>query len=178
MMRRAAANPVLKLEEGIVRLELVVIVGALAMILICIALNVIDRFFAMPWPDLSEPALIGMSLLAFIGGAYAVRFKAHIAIELVHSIPGSLFSRICSVAADVAILLLSVLIILYGYDFLDYVYSVREKTVELRIPLVIPVGSMLLGAVLSVFHVLCGWFRPAAGTVARSGDDQEEPTWA
>ncbi len=173
-MKHALASPILKLEEGIVKAELAVIVGALAMILICIALNVIDRTFAMPWPDMSEPALIGMSLLAFIGGAYAVRFKAHIAIELVQG-SGPVFSRICSVAADLAILGLSAMIIIYGSDFLDYVYSMNERTVEMRIPLSIPIGSMVLGAVLSVFHVVCGWLRPSAASVGGS-DGQESTT--
>jgi TRAP-type C4-dicarboxylate transport system permease small subunit len=135
-----------------------VIGGALAAMLISIVVNVLDRTFAWPLPDLSEVAIACMSVLAFIGGAHAVRESQHISIELGDMLPHGPGARATvRIAIDGATVAFSVLLIVYAWSFLEYVLQMGERTPELDLPVALPVSCLIVGSSLSIFHVTCRW---------------------
>lgn len=148
-----------RIERAIVSAEVVTIVTALALMLIAVTVGIIDRTFALPWPDLSEVALIAMSVIAFIGGAYAVYIKGHITVDIRNLVPHQATWRLLSVIVDLAVLLFSLAILRYAGSFMQYVVAVGERTPELELPIAFPVGCLIVGAVLSIFHVTCRLFR-------------------
>lgn len=148
-----------KLEKTIAAAELAVIVSALAVMLGSVCWNVVSRTFALPWRELSEPALVAMSVLAFIGSSYAVYSGNHIVVDLDDLIPAARWRRRTGRLIDAAVLAFSMLILYFGLDFLTYVLRVDERTAMLDIPLAMPVGCLLGGAVLSIFHIGCRFAR-------------------
>jgi len=160
---RGALRTLSRAEKWIATAEIVAITLALAVMLVAVVLNVIDRTFNLPWPDLSEPALISMSVLAFVGSAYAVYSGGHIIVDLGEVIPAGRWRRRTAWIVDLCILVLAVLIVLYGSEFLAYVVKISERTPELDLPLWLPVGCLVGGSVLSIFHVLCRLLRAMAG---------------
>lgn len=164
------------LERPIVAAELAAIAGALAIMLAVVCLNVVSRTFALSLPDLSEPALISMSVLAFIGSAYAVQSRNHIVVDLSDLIQSDRWQRYAAWFADLAIVVLSVLILIYGGDFLAFVIQVDERTAVLEIPVALPVGCLVAGSLLSIFHVGCRFARAFGGsTLARAHDELGQP---
>ena len=162
-MIRRVAGAATWLEKRVVTAELSVIVLALALMLLSIVLNVIDRTFNLPWPDLSEVALIGMSALAFVGSAHAVYSGGHIVVDFGDLIPEGAWRRWGSWLADLAVIVMSALILIYGKDFLTYVLSMDERTPELDLPVGIPAACLIGGSALSIFHVICRHARGIAG---------------
>jgi TRAP-type C4-dicarboxylate transport system permease small subunit len=154
-MKRSAAAAILRAERGIATLELIAIGIALALIFATVSIGVVDRTFALPWPDLSEIALMGMSVLAFIGGAYAVYAKAYIVVDVADLITVPSIRRVASGIAAIGVLIFSAAVLKFGSGFFAYVWQIGERTPELNLPIAFPAGCLLLGALLSVFHVLC-----------------------
>jgi TRAP-type C4-dicarboxylate transport system permease small subunit len=154
-MKHGAAAAILRAERGIARLELGAIGVALALIFATVSIGVVDRTFALPWPDLSEIALMCMSVLAFIGGAYAVYAKAYIVVDVADLITVPSVRRVASGIAAIGVLIFSVAVLQFGSGFFAYVWQVGERTPELGLPIAFPAGCLLVGALLSVFHVLC-----------------------
>jgi TRAP-type C4-dicarboxylate transport system permease small subunit len=154
-MKRSAAAAILRAERGIAKLELIAIGVALALIFATVSIGVVDRTFALPWPDLSEIALMCMSVLAFIGGAYVVYNKGYIVVDVADLITVPSIRRVASGIAALGVLVFSVAVLKFGSGFLSYVWQVGERTPELDLPIAFPVGCLLVGALLSVFHVLC-----------------------
>lgn len=150
---KASLRVVWQVERGVAAAELAAVALALVVMLGAISLNVLSRNFKLPLPDLSEPALVCMSVAAFLGSAYAVYKGAHVAVEL-----GALTARASKLLAwivDASIVAMSGFVVVYGAEFLAYVISISESTPELGLPLAIPVGCMEAGAALSIFHVAC-----------------------
>lgn len=147
-----------KADAGLQRCELVVICLCLAGILLAVCANVISRTFNLRWIEVSEFALFSMTVLTFIGSAYAVANRAHISIDLSEVFGGSrAIKRWLSWSAELVIAITCVLVIVYGGDMLRYVVRFEERSASLELPLWIPVGSLWLGSVLSLFHLVVGW---------------------
>ena len=143
-----------KADQWLQRCELVVICTCLAGILLAVCANVISRTFNLRWIEVSELALVAMTVLTFIGSAYAVACRAHINIDLSQFLGGSAGTkRWLANIADGVIALTSMLLIVYGGDMLLYVIRIGERSASLELPLWIPVGSLWLGSVLSLIHL-------------------------
>lgn len=153
-----------RLEGWVARLELLVISLAMATMLACVSIGVVDRTFALPVPDLSEIALIGMAVLAFIGGAYAVYSGGHISIDVMDMVASPVVRKVAGWGVDLSIVAFSAAILVYGGPFMAYVFSIGERTPELELPIAFPVGCLMAGAVLSIFHVVCRLL-PGAGAI-------------
>lgn len=175
---KSVLRVLLKGEKGVVAAELVVMVLALVIMLAAVTLNVIVRSFNLPLPDLSEPALVSMAVLAFIGSAYAVHTGGHISVDLGEMIASAKSRRWVAWLVDLAVVTLSVLILVYGSPFLAYVVSIGEGTPGLGLPLALPVGCLIGGAALSILHVACRYARTVAGEDHRRATMDSEPVAA
>jgi TRAP-type C4-dicarboxylate transport system permease small subunit len=144
-----------QVERVIARIERVVISIALGIMLLAVTLDVLDRTFALPWPNLSEVALMAMAVLAFIGSAYCVYSGGHITVDVAEAISSPRVKRALAIAAQVSIVVFSAAILYFGTPFLLYILQLKERTPELELPLAFPVGSLLVGSTLSIFHVIC-----------------------
>ncbi len=175
---KSALRVLLKSEKGLVAAELVVMVLALVIMLAAITLNVIVRSFNLPLPDLSEPALVSMAVLTFVGSAYAVYTGGHISVDLGEMIATAKSRRWVAWLVDLAIVTLSALILVYGSAFLVYVVSIGESTPGLGLPLALPVGCLIGGAALSILHVGCRYARMLAGEDRSRARVDSEPVAA
>lgn len=175
-------NPLLRIlsatERRIVASELAVIAVALAVMLAAVCVNVVARTFVLPLPDLSEPALIAMSVLAFIGSAYAVQSRNHIVVDLGDLIRSRRWQRWSTWLVDVAVVALSVLILVYGGEFLAFVIQADERTAMLDLPVALPVGCLVVGSLLSIFHVACRFARALGGAAIAPAADELGPPLA
>lgn len=169
-----------KADEGLQRIELVVICLCLAAILLAVGTNVISRSFNLRWLEASDIALVCMTVLTFIGSAYAVARRAHITIDLGEMVAGAAGLKRCLAwGADAVIALTSLLFVVYGGDMLRYVIQVDERSSGLELPLWIPVGSLWLGAALSLFHLGVSWvlrWAPSPPAPGRASDATASPT--
>jgi TRAP-type C4-dicarboxylate transport system permease small subunit len=147
-----------KANDWLQRCELVIICLCLVCILLAISANVISRTFNLRWIEVSELALLSMTVLTFIGSAYAVANRVHISIDLAEFFGGSKeVKQWLSWIADGVIAVTCVLLIVFGGDLLLYVIKFDERSSSLEMPLWIAVGSMWLGSVLSLFHLCALW---------------------
>lgn len=155
-----------KADEGLQRLELLVICVCLAVILLAVCTNVLSRSLNLRWLETSDLALVCMTVLTFIGSAYAVARRAHITIDLGEMFAGAAWiRRAMAWSADAVIALTSLLFVVYGGDLLAYVIQVDERSSGMELPLWIPVGSLWLGAAFSLFHLGVSWvqrWKPSA----------------
>lgn len=165
------------IERRIVAAEVATISGALAIMLAAICVNVIARSFGLRLPDVSEPALIAMSVLAFIGSAYAVHSGNHIVVDLGDLIPAGKWQQRTAFLVDLSVVVLSALILVYGGEFLAFVIQVDERTAALELPVALPVSCLVGGALLSIFHVGCRFARAVGGS-ARAAAPGEMPKFA
>lgn len=157
MTQRSVADTV---DSVVMSAELAVIGASLTVILVAVAGNVLTRTFNLRWHDMSDIALVAMSLLTFIGSAYAVAARAHITIDLGDAFPATAaMQRWAPCVSDVAVVVTSGLIVVFAGDFLAYVIKIDERVSGMNIPMWIPVGSLWLGSLLSVFHVICRLWR-------------------
>lgn len=154
-MMAHAISTIRRVESAVVTVELAAIAIALLVMLCAVVLSVVARTFSLSWPDLSEIALMSMSIIAFLGSAYAVRSKDHITLDIAETIPSQAIRTVLPVMTDIAIVIFSGAILMYGGPFMAYVFELGERTPELQLPMIIPVACLVGGAALSIFHVVC-----------------------
>lgn len=153
-MTGSGIRGLLRVDKAIGVGELWTITVALAVMLVCVMLGVIDRTFALPWPDLSEIALMSMAVIAFIGGAYAVHINGHISVDVLQVTASPKLRRALGILVGISIVAFSIALIAFAGPFLLYVMRMSERTPELELPIAFPVGCLVAGSVLSVFHVV------------------------
>jgi TRAP-type C4-dicarboxylate transport system permease small subunit len=119
-----------------------------------------------------------MAVLAFIGSAYAVHVGGHISVDLGEMISNARWRPWVAWIVDAAIVVLSGLILMYGSEFLAYVVTIDERTPGLGLPLALPVGCLIGGAALSIFHVACRYAGAVAGEDRRRAVMDSEPVAA
>lgn len=160
-----------RVEKLIVAAEVAAISLALALMLLAVTWNVVDRTFDSPLPDVSPVALLAMSVLAFIGSAYAVYSGGHIVVDLGEVLPAGGWRRWTARVVDLAVLAFSAAILIYGGEFLLYVFQMGERTPDdLELPVWVPVGCLVGGAALSIFHVVCRFANAVADRNASRRD--------
>lgn len=163
-----------KADDWLQRFELLVICLCLAGILLAVCANVVSRALNLRWLEVSDLALAAMTMLTFIGSAYAVARHAHINIDLREVMPGSgVLKRWLYWGSDLVIAVTSLLLIVYGGDMLAYVIQIDERTASLELPLWMPVGSLWLGSVLSLIHLALAWV--GRWSSAQAADRQRSP---
>ena len=152
------------LQRAIAKVELAVIAASLLVMLICICSNVVDRALNSPLPDLTEPAIIAMAFLGFIGSSYAAYAREHITLDLLDLLSEQR-RRVVNRVIDVVILAFGAIMSVIGWQFFSYTLKTHEKLLHFGTPVAVPVGAMLVGCVLMTFHALCNLVKPGSAAV-------------
>lgn len=134
------------IERKIFKIEAFIISLSLAVILISVTIQVLIRVLGLNSIGTTEIGMVGMSILTFIGTAAIMYSKDHITIEL---------KQLIKSERALFLIVFCVFFINIAYKLFQFTLSAGEGTLELGIPTAIPIGSMVLGTVLLLFHAVC-----------------------
>ncbi|MGI2327934.1 TRAP transporter small permease [Planococcus sp. YIM B11945] len=148
-----------KIESGIFKVESFIITVSLIGMFLAVVIQVITRTLGMSSVGMTEIGMLGMSILTFIGTSAITYSKDHITIELEQVIHSTKVVHWMKIITDVIMIIFGVVFISVAYSFFEFAVTSGDKTIELGIPVAIPVGAMLLGVALMVFHALCDLIR-------------------
>lgn len=152
---RVGDSMLAKIEKGIFKVESVIITISLAAMFIAVVVQVITRTLGMSSVGMTEIGMLGMSILTFIGTAAITYTKDHITIELEQIIHSTKVIHWMKVITNVIVVIFGIVFISVAYSFFMFTITSGDKTIELGIPVAIPIGAMLLGIILLIFHALC-----------------------
>lgn len=144
----------LKIEKILAKIELSCVVIPFVVIFVTVVLQVFQRYFNLPIADTSELSMTSMTVFAFMSMGYLLFTDAHITIE-VHKLIKNY--RILAIVETLMYLLLIAFSILYLYlswDLFGFALSTGSATTQMRIPLVIPYGALLLGFICMIIHAV------------------------
>jgi TRAP-type C4-dicarboxylate transport system permease small subunit len=148
-----------KIEGGIFKVESIIITVSLIAMFIAVVVQVITRTLGMSSVGMTEIGMLAMSILTFIGTAAITYSKDHITIELEQIIHSAKVIHWMKILTDVIMIIFGVVFISVAYSFFAFTLTSGDKTIELGIPVAIPIGAMVLGIVLMIFHALCDLIR-------------------
>lgn len=134
------------IERKIFKIEAFIISLSLAVILISVTIQVLIRVLGLNSIGTTEIGMVGMSILTFIGTAAIMYSKDHITIEL---------KQLIKSERALFLIVFCVFFINIAYKLFQFTLSAGEGTLQLGIPTAIPIGSMVLGTVLLLFHAVC-----------------------
>jgi len=148
-----------KLESGIFKAESIIITVSLVAMFLAVVVQVLTRTLGMSSVGMTEIGMLGMSILTFIGTSAITYSKDHITIELEQVIRSKQVVHWMKVITDIIMIIFGAVFISVAYSFFQFTITSGDKTIELGIPVAIPIGAMLLGIVLMIFHALCDLIR-------------------
>lgn len=143
------------IERKIFKIEAFIISLSLAVILISVTIQVLIRVLGLNSIGTTEIGMVGMSILTFIGTAAIMYSKDHITIELKQLIKSERALFLMDMLMTLFLIVFCVFFINIAYKLFQFTLSSGEGTLELGIPTAIPIGSMVLGTVLLLFHAVC-----------------------
>ncbi|MBP0495456.1 TRAP transporter small permease [Pararoseomonas indoligenes] len=150
-------------ERALARVEVVVVIAAMAVAIAAVGLSVVIRSFNLPFSDTGEWAMVAMAPLTFVGGALCSHLRRHLTADIVEMLqPGPLRRGLEAIAALLT-LAFGLIFIALAWDLFDYARSSGEKLIDFGTPVAVPAGFMLLGAVLLAFHAGMDIWRALAG---------------
>lgn len=132
-------------EKGVAALSMLVI-------LLGIVVMVVARVTNLPLPATGELAIVAMSPLTFIGGAFCTYMHRHITIDAVEALGSPAVRRVVRVLASMAMALFAGLYSWLAFSFFEYVWSSGERLIDMGTPVWIPVVCIVLGSVLMMVH--------------------------
>lgn len=143
------------IERKIFKVEAIIIATALAIIFIAVTVQVLIRMLGMNSVGTTEIAMVSMSILTFIGTSATMYTKDHITIEITQLIKSQKLVYWVNVILTMLLLVFGIVFIRIVYTLLNFTLYSGDKTLELGIPLAIPIGSMVLGILLLIIHSIC-----------------------
>jgi C4-dicarboxylate transporter, DctQ subunit len=136
-----------KAEDSIVILAVI-----LALSLCCI--QVIARYvfnYPLSWPEELGRYLI--ILIVYVGASIALRKKSHIAVDIIPTFfPSS--RNILDFVSTISGIVFSLLIIIYGMQFVRSLIISGQIAITLKIPMFIVYSVLPLGGVLLLLHYI------------------------
>lgn len=135
------------LEKRVAALAMFVIMGA-------ITATIVVRILDLPLLSLGEIAVVAMSPLTFIGGAYCSHMHRHITIDLVELLADGPVKTVLHLLASASMVVFAGVFAWLTWDFLAYAFTSGESLIDLGTPVAIPVGCMFLGAALMGVHAI------------------------
>jgi len=145
----------LKIEKQVYKIEALVISLSLLVIFLAITAQVLIRLIGMNSAGTAEIGMFGMSLLTFIGTPAIMYTKDRITIEIAETIKSEKIHLLLDALVTILILVFSVVFIQVVYNLFLFILESGEKTLELGLPVTIPIGSMVIGMGLLIFHSIC-----------------------
>jgi len=159
-----------RFENWLTKLEEILVTVASVVMVALVFVQVLCRYvFLIPLQGTEEAARYLMIAATFLGAAVAVKRKSHIKIELRHLFRlGPRAMAAWNLAVDVLGFAAMCLLVWLVYP---PVTQSTENSTALDIPMAIPLGAVLVGALLMLIHYGLGILRDAvalrAGRVER-----------
>lgn len=109
-------------------------------------------FFRLPLYSYEEVATIFCVWLYFVGAAYAMYQKGQIKADMASLFLGERGQRINGLIVSAISALVSTVLAVWSWDFIEWALQRHAVTTGLRIPMIIPQSSILIGYVLLAFY--------------------------
>ena len=137
------------LNDKIIKWVNVIIVLAMILLVVCISLQITNRFvFKIPMPWTEEFAKYFFVWLAMFGSAKALREKSHIFVDVLEVLIKGRVARICTFIADAVCLIFSVTLLYVSIPWTWTNFSIATESVPALnmglFCLCIPVASALM----------------------------------
>lgn len=148
-----------KIEREVFRIESIIITISLMVMFIAVVVQVAARMMGISSLGTTEIGMLTMSLITFIGTSAVTYSKDHITIELEQLIQSSRMVHWMKVITNLLMIVFGVLFMGVAYSFFIFILHAGDKTIELGIPVAIPISSMVLGLFLLIYHCICDLLR-------------------
>ena len=161
--RGTVLGVLMRIELVAARFENAVALASLAVAAVAMATSVVIRALNLPIPDPGEWALVAMAPLTFVGGALCSHLHKHLTADIIEALDrGPLLSFLEGIVA-VLFVAFGVYFVTLAANLFEYAVSSGEQLIDLGTPIAVPVGFMLIGAVLITFHAVLDLIRAFAG---------------
>lgn len=145
------------------------VAASLLVMFACVLYLVAGRYFfglSVFWGE--EVARYAMIYMAFLGASTALRANQHPRLSLLFEILPGVIQTVARLAINLGLVLVSMIFIVYGYEFFTFDGIMRTPALRIRyywVFAIIPVGGVLL-----LLHVLAAQVFPSRFTIM-GGDD-------
>lgn len=143
-----------RIENTIARVEKAIVIIAFVVMLTSIFLQVCFRALGLPLMGTVDIGLLSICVLTFIGFGLAVYTKDHITIEVTDLLRAPKLRKVVHFLSEILMLTFSIVLITIVYPFFTYIVKSGEKTIELGIPIMLPIGALVIGAGLAIVHAV------------------------
>lgn len=141
-----------KFEVLLYKIEKIFVVVPFALIFITVVEQVFQRYFNLPIEDTSEISMTCMAVFTFMGMGMLLFSEDHITIEVHKLIKNYRILVIIESIMYVLLIVFSVFYLYLGFDLFQFTLRTGSATTQLRIPMTIPYGAMLLGFLCMILH--------------------------
>lgn len=148
-----------RINRILLKLEEVIMVVSSFGLLFAIFIQVVCRYLLkIPTPWAEELARYLFVWMSFVGSAYALANMSHIEINLIDQVVQKSFRssrRMGRIIEAAGIVLTIVFLCVFGVVFSEFLSNIARRgqtSASMQIPMIYPMGSILLGTVLTTFH--------------------------
>ncbi|WP_150462065.1 TRAP transporter small permease [Nesterenkonia ebinurensis] len=159
------------IEKYLYRAEKAVVIAAFIAMFFAGIGQVVIRVMEFGSIGTDEIAMVAAALLIFIGAGLGVYTHDHITIELVSLLPANRIRLTAEGISQAALALFGVVFTYYSALYWQGLSRSGETTLQLDIPLTLPVGAMVAGGVLILIHALCRLTRTVAKLLGKEAED-------
>lgn len=163
-----------RIENVVQKIEKFIVIVLLMIMFVAVIMQVMARYFNLPLIDTTEISLMNMSLLTFIGAGFAVYSRDHIAIEITDLIKSERLKMALELMVTIVYMVFALVFLYLGYSLFAYSLGAGETTLELRIPLAVPNGTLLIGMALMLFHAVGNLLRLFSGKNSYEKSDPKQ----
>lgn len=150
------------LENGLLKLERVLVTLLIAVTFLTVVLQVIVRFFKLSIGDSSDLSLVSIAVMTFLCVGLLTHKGGHISIEVTNLLKSKRSLFFARTFTNVGILLFVVVFGIQAFKMLLFSISSGEATMQMRIPMVLPFGALVFGLVSAAFHAFMNFKRDLA----------------
>lgn len=127
---------------------------SMAVIVVAIGVTVLTRLLNLPLPSLGEIAIVAMSPLTFVGGAYCSHLHQHLSIDIVDTMPDGPLKTLIHMAAALSMAGFAGTFAWLAWNLFSYAWASGERLIDLGTPIWIPTGFIFLGSALMCVHAV------------------------
>ena len=143
-----------KFEALLYKIEKLFVVVPFVLIFVTVVEQVFQRYFNLPIEDTSEISMICMAVFTFMGMGMLLYSEDHITIEVHKLIKNQKALVIIESIMYLLLIVFSLFYLYLGYDLFQFTMRTGSANTQLRIPMVIPYGAMLLGFLCMILHAI------------------------
>ena len=143
-----------KFESILNKIEQILVVIPFVLIFVTVVEQVFVRYLNLPLEDSSEISTVCQALFTFFGIGMLTYSEGHITIEVHKMIKNFKILAIVECISYVLMIVFAALYIYLGYDLFAFALDTGTATTQLRIPLSLPYGAMLVGFICLIIHAV------------------------